>query len=92
MSFVVARKINSLMKKLYETPEELALLEKVEAILRILQGIPQDIDFWQAQNMCFSLRKQCYGHMKDAAEKGFRDARKWITEFNKIAEYLEVKV
>ena len=73
-------------------PRNCRCLEKVEAILRILRGISQDIDFWQAQNMCFSLRKQCYAHMKDAAEKGFRDARKWITEFNKIAEYLEVKV
>jgi alpha-amylase/alpha-mannosidase (GH57 family) len=92
LGFIVAQKINSLMKNLYETPEELPLLEKVETILRILQGIPQDIDFWQAQNMCFSLRKRVYDQMKDAAEKGFRDAGIWITEFNKIAEYLQVKV
>jgi alpha-amylase/alpha-mannosidase (GH57 family) len=92
VGFAVAQKINSLMKKLYEAPEELPLLEKVEVILRILRGLPQDINFWQAQNMCFSLRKLCYDHMKDAADKGFPDARKWIDEFNKIAEYLEVKV
>ena len=92
LGFVVAKKINSLMKDLHETPEELPLLEKVETILRILHGIPQDIGFWQAQNMCFLVRNHCYAQMKDAAERGFRDARIWITEFNKVAEYLEVKV
>jgi alpha-amylase/alpha-mannosidase (GH57 family) len=92
LSFVASQKINSLMKNFYEMPEELPRLEKMEAVVRILQGTVPEINVWQAQNMCFSLRKQHYAKMKDAANKGFRDARKWIAEFNKIAEYLEVKV
>jgi len=92
LGFVAARKINSLMESFFKTPEELPLLEKVEAVLRILRSVVQDINVWQAQICVSLLQKRCYSQMKDAADKGFRDARKWITEFNRIAEYLEVKV
>jgi alpha-amylase/alpha-mannosidase (GH57 family) len=92
LSFVVTRKINSLMKRFYESPDDLAPLEKTEVILRILRSVAQDVDFWQAQNLCFSLRRERYAQMNDAAQQGIRDAQKWIEKFNKVAEYLAVKV
>ena len=30
--------------------------------------------------------------MKNAAQKGIREAQRWIDEFNKVAEHLEVKI
>ncbi|OHB54564.1 MAG: glycoside hydrolase [Planctomycetes bacterium GWF2_50_10] len=92
LGYVASGKINNLMRRVYLNPQDTPVLEKLEAVLRILKPLPQELDLWKAQNMCFELRKNYYESTKQRAQQGSEDARKWLENFNKVAEYLEVKV
>ena len=66
------------------TPDDLNLLDKIEAFLRILPGCRRTLDVWEAQNLCFSLRQQRYSEMRQrTAGKG--EGSKWMDDFNSIA-------
>jgi len=80
------------MEKLSQTPEDLPALENIEVILRILSALPLELDIWKAQNVYFSIGKQLYGEMREKAEKGDVNAKKWIEHFNSLGHYLQAKI
>ncbi len=89
--YVAAAKINSLMKRFSEDPDDITTLEKLVTVLRVLKELPVELDIWKAQNMCFTLLKNMYDRMSKNAQQGDEHAVKWVNEFNSAAEYLEVK-
>jgi hypothetical protein len=91
VGYIAASKINSLMKRLYDNPDDAATLHKLGEILRMLKELPLELDMWQSQNLCFALSKNVYDKMNRAAQEGNPDAQKWLEDFNSVADYLEVK-
>jgi hypothetical protein len=92
LGFVASQRINKLMEKLSQTPEDVLVLQKIEAILRILSALPLELDVWKAQNVYFSIGKQLYSGMRENAEKGDNNAKKWIEHFDSLGHYLQVKI
>lgn len=92
LGFVASQRINKLMEKLSQTPEDVPALENIEVILRILSALPLELDMWKAQNVYFSIGKQLYGGMREKAEKGDNNAKEWIKHFNSLGHYLQVKI
>lgn len=92
LGFVASQRINKFMEKLSQTPEDVLVLKKIEAILRILSVLPLELDMWKAQNVYFSIGKQLYSGMRENAEKGDNNAKKWIEHFNRLGHYLQVKI
>jgi alpha-amylase/alpha-mannosidase (GH57 family) len=90
LGFVASQKINSLMEKLFETPEDVSLLETIETIFRILSALSLELDLWKAQNIYFSISRQLNGGMREGAEKGDRTAQKWVEHFSSLQDYLYV--
>ena len=91
LGFVASQKINSLMERLSQTPEDVSLLEPIEAIFRILSALPLEFDLWKTQNIYFSIGKQLYSRMREKAEKGDQAAKKWVEHFNSLENYLHVR-
>jgi len=91
LGFVASQKINSLMERLSQTPEDVSLLEPIEAIFRILSALPLELDLWKTQNIYFSIGKQLYSRMREKAEKGDQAAKKWVEHFNSLENYLHVR-
>ncbi len=91
LGFVATQKITTLMEKLSRTPEDVSLLETIEAIFRILSALPLELDLWKTQNIYFSIGKQLYGGMRQKAEMGDQAAKKWIEHFNSLENYLHVR-
>jgi len=92
VGFVASQRVNKLMGKLSQTPEDVLVLQNIEAILRILSTLPLELDMWKAQNVYFSIGKQLYGGMRERAEKEDNNAKKWIEHFNGLGHYLQVKI
>lgn len=91
LGFVSSHKIHSLMEKLESSPKEMALLETLESILKILSSLPLDLNLWEAQNIYFSISKQLYSEMKKNAEIGDNDSKDWLKHFDKLGSYLKIK-
>lgn len=92
LNFTATRKVNQLMGQFFSDPEDLRLLELIEAILRNLSSLNLDMDFWKAQNLYFALSRKVYRSKQAQAEKGDPSAKQWISLFDRIGHYLQVKV
>ncbi len=91
IGYEATRKVNELMDKLSQNPEDTYILKKVENILEILLDLDLDLNFWKAQNAYFSVGKAIYHKMKDRADQD-KDAERWIETFDKLGNYLNVKI
>lgn len=92
IGFVAQRKVNDFMKKFQKGPQEVGLLEPVEAILRILNPLSLNLDLWQAQNIYFSVGKNFYNTMQAKADQGNEDAKRWVEYFDRLGDLLTVKI
>jgi len=90
LGFVVSQRINSVMQQLSVTPDQVALLETIENIFRILSDVDMQLDPWEAQNIYFSIGKEHYDLMEERAAKGDHAAQRWLEHFNRLGESLHV--
>jgi hypothetical protein len=93
LEFVATQRINKLMEKFSQIPNDIQLLENIESILNILDGLFLDLDLGEAQSLCFSIGKQqIYDRMREKSKNGDPTARRWIEHFNNLREYLHVRI
>jgi len=91
LSFVASNKINTLMERFSQRPQDILLLENIEKLLQILSDLALELNLWKAQNIYFSIGKQLCIKMQDKAKQGDEMASKWFSHFNTIGSYLKVK-
>jgi alpha-amylase/alpha-mannosidase (GH57 family) len=58
LQYTLSRTIDSMAEKLLQTPDDLALLQRFEAILGIVPMLPFEVDLWKAQNSYHQLRER----------------------------------
>ncbi|MBN1392475.1 MAG: DUF3536 domain-containing protein [Sedimentisphaerales bacterium] len=92
LRFEASGKINSLMDKFENLPDDIVLLEKISAMLGILLTIIPELDVQPAQNVLFKVSKEEYPAMVKKAEAGEQTAKSWCEHFRTLANYLGVKV
>ena len=92
LAFEAGRKINSLMARFENSPDDIGLLEKILAIVGILLSILHELDVQQAQNVLFEISKKEYPVMVKKAAEADQTAGKWCEHFKALANYLGVKV
>ncbi|MFH1372139.1 MAG: DUF3536 domain-containing protein [Planctomycetota bacterium] len=90
IQYEAGRKIDRLMVKLADSPENIELLEHIEATIKILLTILTELDLQSAQNVFFEIGKKTLPQMRDKAKAGDQPAQKWIEQFSNIAHYLGV--
>ena len=92
LGFIASQKMNALIEELSKTPEEVSLLETLEALSRIVSQLSLELDLWRAQNIYFSIGKQLSGRMRERADTKDQIAKKWIDLFDSVGQYLHVRV
>jgi len=92
LRYQASHKINNLMSKLKNSPQDTALLESIEATIRTLLTVVSELDLQTAQNVLFAISEQTYPYMKDKANSGEKNAKKWVETFTSLAQYLGIKV
>jgi alpha-amylase/alpha-mannosidase (GH57 family) len=90
MGFVASKKINKLMERLAQSPQDSSLLETIVKTLNILSVFPLELNLWKAQNIYFSVGKKFCGPMQKKAETD-PHAKMWLDHFNELGEFLGVK-
>jgi alpha-amylase/alpha-mannosidase (GH57 family) len=92
IGYVATAWINSSMERLSHQPEEMALLGRVEDVLKLLNSLSIEVDLWKAQNICFSIGKALGKEMNERVEKGDDSARTWVETYRQLCAHLHVKV
>jgi hypothetical protein len=92
LSFEAGRKINELMNRLNKAPNDPMLLQAIERTLEILKTMTPDMDLQNAQNIFFTIAKEKRPEMKNKADAGDQESKKWIEHFNNLAQHLGLAV
>jgi hypothetical protein len=91
LQFEAGHKVNYLMCRLEDNPNDLETLETLEITLRLILTVVQDIEVQTAQNILFELSKKVYPRKKKRAAVNDQD-RQWVTLFEALGQHLGVMV
>ncbi|HUW20051.1 MAG TPA: DUF3536 domain-containing protein [Sedimentisphaerales bacterium] len=92
LQFEASHKINRLMDAFENSPDDVNLLETIEATVGILLKLTSELDLQKAQNVFFAISRQKYPDMIKKAASGDRVAEKWVEHFRNLAHHLDIKV
>jgi alpha-amylase/alpha-mannosidase (GH57 family) len=92
IGYVATSWLNTLMEKIRQQPEDVALFEKIEKVLQLLESLSVEVDVWKPQNECFLIEKKLYGSMIDRVGKGDDVAKRWVEVFPQLCSHLTVKL
>jgi alpha-amylase/alpha-mannosidase (GH57 family) len=84
--------VTSQMEKVIQDPMHSSILVRITNALELLEPLSLNLNFWKAQNIYFSLRKQIKGKMSEKSEKGDPTAKEWLDAFSSLGEKLRIKV
>ncbi len=85
-------RIVSELGKMIDAPEDVALLERVERLVGLMNELPVHMDLWRAQNIFYLLAKQHYQQIKARSSIADEESIRWIAAFKRLSEYLKIKV
>ncbi|MFO0754714.1 MAG: DUF3536 domain-containing protein [Thermodesulfovibrionales bacterium] len=83
--------ITRTMRGAAQEPLEPSLMERILRTVEIMQPLSLTMNLWEAQNLCFSLKKSLYAPLKEKAVKGDSAAAEWVGVFRRLAGYFRVK-
>jgi alpha-amylase/alpha-mannosidase (GH57 family) len=92
LGFVANRKIDSLMRRLSDTPEQIPLLKEAASLVGLLGPLNLALDLWKAQNVHFSIARQLRQPMRERAEAGDLEAAEWLEHFDSLGSHLGVRI
>lgn len=92
LAYIAGKRIDEMMENFSQKPEDATMLEKVEDLLKILSDLSLDLNLWKSQNIYFQTWTKVFGGMKQKAEKGDENAKRWVEQFLGLGNYLRLKV
>jgi len=91
LDFTASNLIASLTKKLTSAPDDVAAMQEICDLFRILSPLSLRYDLWESQNDYFYCGKKQLSFMQRRAEKGDARAVLWISRFSELGRWLGVK-
>ncbi|HLC29867.1 MAG TPA: DUF3536 domain-containing protein [Dehalococcoidia bacterium] len=92
LGFALTKTIEQVAAEFRSQPEELRLLERLEAMASVAQILPFDINLWTVQNTYYEILHGLYPHVKSRAEQGDEPALEWIKHFHPLGKMLRVRI
>lgn len=88
LEFAIRRKLEKRMNHLHENPADLDHLLVVLKMLRLLEILPLEINYWHAQNIYFRIAKSIYSEYDMKSRSGDEKAVRWTDAFRSIGDIL----
>ncbi len=88
LAYVAGKRIDTLMERINENPEDLTLLKQVDELMTTIRELPLELNLWKAQNILFFLAKRMFSGRKEKAEQGDSVAKEWVELFKTLEEHL----
>ena len=90
LTYIVSKKVGTLMAAWAEKPEDTNGLEKIEGFLTILNRLDVGLDLWRSQNIYFSTGKALGGEAAAKESRGQKASAEWVRAFKSVGELLRV--
>ncbi|WP_321508529.1 DUF3536 domain-containing protein [uncultured Methanoregula sp.] len=90
LGFTASGLITGLTRKMAATPEDIAAMEEMIDLFRILAPLSLNYELWECQNDYFHTGKKELAFMQRKADKGDSHAVMWISRFRELGTWLGV--
>jgi alpha-amylase/alpha-mannosidase (GH57 family) len=88
--YLAGRKVEALMARWAERPEDRAPLKTVDRLLTVLKPLEIEIDLWRSQNLYVSRGREAYAENAERAAGGDPAAKEWLALFAAAGASLRV--
>jgi len=89
LSYTISHTLEKLIEEFRAHPEQIPLLEKLGALIGLLQSLPFEVDLWKAQNAYYAMWQKVYPEFRSRADQ---EAQVWAGRFLSLGEKLSVRV
>ncbi len=90
IGFALQGTLERMALELLAEPDELPLLERLEAATLLVKESPFDVNLWTLQNALYDLRRDHSGSVRANADAGDARAKRWLTHFRPLVEAVGV--
>lgn len=91
LEMAVRRRAEQTAEDFSGRPGSLALLQKLDGVVSLIQTLPFDVNLRRVQNIFYTLLQQVYPGFQERAKKE-KKARTWVKVFRSLGEKLRVRV
>jgi hypothetical protein len=92
LGFALEETLVRIAQRLRRTPGEPALLDRLLGAVTLAQSLPFEVDLWKVQNIYYEIAEKAFKGIMGRASSGDPAPRRWIEQFRKLGELLEVAV
>ncbi len=85
-------RLNELMDRFSQAPEDTSRLTRVESFLRVLDPLSVKITLWHAQNRYFAIGKALLDPLRTRKADGDQAAVRWLSHFQRLGRLLWVNL
>jgi alpha-amylase/alpha-mannosidase (GH57 family) len=91
ISYVASNRITKYMEMVKQKPEDVEFIATTGSFLKVIGTLHLELDQWKAQNIYFDLCSEFSPFMEKKAENGDENAKKWLSLFDELGDYLMVR-
>ncbi|HEV2618067.1 MAG TPA: DUF3536 domain-containing protein [Candidatus Acidoferrales bacterium] len=92
LEFALRKKLEALAAELRANPQDVELLETLDAAVGVAKASPFPVRFWTVQNIYFDILKDVYPQIRDKKIQPPIDHEKWLGLFRSLGDKLSIRV
>jgi alpha-amylase/alpha-mannosidase (GH57 family) len=92
LRYLASRRLESIMEQVAARPGDPAPIEQAERALTLFRRLALDLDLWRVQNIYFTVARQVRPAVRERADRGDPQARRWLDGLDRLGEALRVRV
>ncbi len=90
IGFAFQGTLEGMARELRRAPDDLVLLQRLEASTVLAKASPFKVNFWNLQNALYDLRRDHSGTVRARADAGDERARRWLKHFRPLLDAVGV--
>ena len=75
-----------------KAPHLFEALDRLNAVLRLLDSVPMKINLWETQNEVFEIFQTHSHEMQNRKEAGEKEAEQWLDKMGTTFNYLNISI
>jgi alpha-amylase/alpha-mannosidase (GH57 family) len=91
-SAVYGNRMRQLIVEIKKAPHLFEALDRLNAVLRLLDSVPMKINLWETQNEVFEIFQTHSHEMQNRKEAGEKEAEQWLDKMGTTFNYLNISI
>ncbi|MHC1743361.1 MAG: DUF3536 domain-containing protein [Syntrophobacteraceae bacterium] len=86
LGLLLAVNIESLAEQLFDQPDDLSRLERLNKAAQLVRTLPFEVNLWKTQNICYKILHTHCPNLEEKVSLGDQNAQEWLRHYTVLAE------